>query len=73
MKQSGQFVNLSNTQGTLGGKLRFEENAHADGSRQLTGDVLRQRRVPGVRRDGHPGDKGTIVGTLGGEPRSPPT
>ena len=29
VKQSGQFVNLSNTQGTLGGKLRLKENARA--------------------------------------------
>ena len=45
VKQSGQFVNLSNTQGTLGGKLRLEEDANADGSRPLDGDVIvRQRR-----------------------------
>src|SRR6476660_6763677 len=32
VKQSGQFVNLSNTQGTLGGKLRLKNG-------KLTGDV----------------------------------
>lgn len=32
VKQSGQFVNLDNTKGTLGGKLEFDEG-------ELTGDV----------------------------------
>jgi len=67
VKQSGQFVNLSNTQGTLGGKLRLEEKAGSDGSRPLTGDV---KCVNGGSQefDGSatPGDKGTITGTLGG-------
>ena len=33
VKQSGQFVNLSNTQGTLGGKLRLDEERAPSGSR----------------------------------------
>ena len=32
VKQSGQFVNLSNTQGTLGGKLRLTRRRAPDGA-----------------------------------------
>src|SRR5215218_6422868 len=39
VRQSGQFVNLTNTQGTLGGELRLEEEARPDGSRELRGEV----------------------------------
>ena len=54
VKQSGQFVNLSNTQGTLGGKLRLEESSSASGARPLSGDVeLREREDAGLRRHGH--------------------
>ena len=71
VKQSGQFVNLSNTQGTLGGKLRLKENPLPNGSRVLTGDV---NCVKGGTRhfDGTatPGNKGTIAGRLGGVPIS---
>ncbi len=67
VKQSGQFVNLSNTQGTLAGKLRLEEDANANGSRPLDGDVS---CVNGGTQEfegsATPGDKGTIVGTLAG-------
>lgn len=69
VKQSGQFVNLSNTQGTLGGKLRLDEKARADGSRPLSGKVS---CVNGDKQDfdgtATPGDKGTISGNLGGSP-----
>ena len=37
--QSGQFVNFTNNQGTLGGKLRLNEKTLANGGHQLTGDV----------------------------------
>ena len=67
VKQSGQFVNLSNTQGTLGGQLRLEEKARPDGSRELTGDV---DCVNGGTQEfegtATPGEKGTIQGTLDG-------
>ena len=68
VRQSGQFVNLSNTQGTLGGRLRLKEKALADGSRPLSGDVDcvngKQLHLDAAAT---PGDKGTIVGTLGGQ------
>ena len=68
VKQSGQFVNLSNTQNTLGGKLRLDEKARPDGSRRLSGDIS---CVNGKTLDfegtATPGEKGTIAGKLGGE------
>src|SRR3954453_11085142 len=67
VKQSGQFVNLSNTQGTLSGKLRLEEHAGSNGARALSGDVDcvdgRQLHLQGAAT---PGDRGTIAGRLGG-------
>jgi len=39
VKQSGEFVNLSNAQKTVSGKLRFEGDELAGGARKLTGDV----------------------------------
>jgi Kef-type K+ transport system membrane component KefB len=71
VEQSGQFVNLSNTQDTLGGKLRLKEEPRPDGSRVLSGDVDcvngRQLHFQGAAT---PGDKGTISGRLGGRPIS---
>src|SRR5687767_2700396 len=46
VKQSGEFVNLSNSQKTVGGKLRFEGEENAAGERKLTGDV---KCVDGVK------------------------
>ena len=69
VKQSGQFVNLSNTQGTLAGKLRLKEKPLPNGSRALTGDV---NCVKGKKQHfvgtATPGSKGTIAGRLGGQP-----
>ena len=64
--QSGQFVNLANTQGTLGGKLRLEDDARSDGSRPLSGEVSCVNDDK-LDFDGTatPGEKGTITGTLG--------
>ena len=58
VKQSGQFVNLDNAKGTLGGKLEFEDG-------ELTGDV---DCVEGGEQelDARAAD-GAIAGTLGGE------
>ncbi len=65
--QSGQFVNLSNLQGTLGGKLRLEEQSRA-GAHPLSGDVScvdgRRLEFEGTARSG---DERTIEGRLGGE------
>ena len=58
VKQSGEFVNLDNAKGTLGGKLEFEEG-------ELTGDV---DCVEGGKQelDAQAAD-GTLSGTLDGE------
>ena len=59
VKQSGQFVNLSNTQGTLAGKLRLEE--HANGRRLPPARrrrLVRQRGDPGVQGVCHAGRQG---------------
>ena|SRR5690348_5409940 len=37
--QSGQFVNLTNNQNTLGGQLRLDSKALANGGHKLTGTV----------------------------------
>ncbi|HWX45900.1 MAG TPA: cation:proton antiporter [Solirubrobacteraceae bacterium] len=67
VNQSGQFVNLTNNQRTLGGQLRLHPGASAAGAHRLTGTVncvsgkqqtLSALVVPGV--------KGSIAGTLGG-------
>src|SRR4051794_19868061 len=69
VKQSGQFVNLSNTQSTLGGKLRLKENAGPNGARPLSGKVScvngKSLQFDGAAT---PGEKGTIAGKLGGLP-----
>jgi Kef-type K+ transport system membrane component KefB len=66
VKQSGQFVNFSNTQGTVGGQLRMEGGS-GDEPRKLTGDVScvdgKTARFEGTVT---PGSKGSIQGTLGG-------
>jgi Kef-type K+ transport system membrane component KefB len=67
VNQSGQFVNLTNNQRTLGGQLRLQPDATAGGAHRLTGTIdcvsgkqqtLDALAVPGV--------KGSIAGTLGG-------
>ena len=63
--QSGEFVNLSNTRGTLGAKLRLEDEG------ELSGDVdCADGRT--LRFDGEAaaGDRGIITGHLGGMPVS---
>jgi Kef-type K+ transport system membrane component KefB len=67
--QSGQFVNFTNNQGTLGAKLRLKENTLANGGHRLTGDVScvngGSRSINAIAT---PGAKASIVGTLGGAP-----
>jgi Kef-type K+ transport system membrane component KefB len=62
VKQSGQFVNFTNAQGNLGGKLRFKDG-------RLTGGVscVNGRTEP-FAGTVTPGSKGAIQGTLGGQP-----
>jgi Kef-type K+ transport system membrane component KefB/nucleotide-binding universal stress UspA family protein len=69
VKQSGAFVNISNTQGTLSGKLRLGEAANDQATRRLHGDVGcvdgKGARFEGTAT---PGQKGLIEGKLGGKP-----
>ncbi|HEY1358861.1 MAG TPA: cation:proton antiporter [Thermoleophilaceae bacterium] len=69
VKQSGQFVNLSNTQDTISAKLRLEEKTLPGGAHVLSGDV---NCVKGGKRHfqgaATPGSKGTIAGKLAGRP-----
>lgn len=68
VKQSGEFVNLSNFQGTLSAKLRLEDKRNADGSRPLTGDVNcvdgKSARLEGKALAG---SRPVISGTIGGQ------
>ncbi|MEA2420946.1 MAG: hypothetical protein QOF55_45, partial [Thermoleophilaceae bacterium] len=68
VKQSGEFVNLTNTQSTLGAKLRLGGGGGADTPRKLTGDVScvngKTAKFVGTAT---PGSKGAISGTLGGQ------
>jgi Kef-type K+ transport system membrane component KefB len=60
VKQSGQFVNFSNTQGTLGAKLRLKDG-------KLTGDVsCVNGKTAHFTGTAVAGAKGAIMGTLGG-------
>ncbi len=69
VKQSGQFVNFSNTQGTLGGKLREKGGKGSDGPRKLSGDVsCVNGKTAHFEGTATPGSKGAIAGTLGGVP-----
>jgi Kef-type K+ transport system membrane component KefB len=65
--QSGQFVNFTNNQHTLGGRLRLQSHAGAGGAHRLTGTV---NCVSGGHRKldalALAGVKGSIIGTLGG-------
>ncbi|MEA2445719.1 MAG: hypothetical protein QOJ12_3011, partial [Thermoleophilales bacterium] len=69
VKQSGQFVNLSNSQKSIGGKLRFEGSQNAAGARKLTGDVsCTNGKTAKFVGQATTGDKAVISGTLGGQP-----
>ena len=68
--QSGQFVNFTNNQGTLGGKLRLTRRRSR--TRRHQPDRERQLRSSGksltLDAIAIPGAKGAITGTLGGLP-----
>ncbi|MEA2218345.1 MAG: hypothetical protein QOJ35_971 [Solirubrobacteraceae bacterium] len=66
VRQSGQFVNVTNPQGTLSGKLRLKKTA---GQLKLTGTVscVNGKSLP-IDAIVTPGNKGAIAGTLGGAP-----
>ena len=68
VRQSGQFANLTNQQGTIGGELRMSAGPPGP-VQELTGSVRcvdgRSERFRGSIR---PGARGEIVGVLGGRP-----
>ncbi|MGA2163468.1 MAG: cation:proton antiporter [Solirubrobacteraceae bacterium] len=67
VSQSGQFVNLTNSQRTLGGQLRLKPGVTPAGAHRLTGTVDcisgKQQTLNALVM---PGVKGSIAGTLGG-------
>ena len=67
--QSGQFVNVTNNQNTLGGQLRLSGKTLGNHSHQLTGTVSCVSG-PSLKLDAiaTPGAKASITGTLGGAP-----
>lgn len=69
VKQSGQFVNLSNVQNTLGGKLRLHTTKGPNGGHLLTGTVnCVNGKHAKFRGYAAPRPAGTITGTLGAAP-----
>jgi Kef-type K+ transport system membrane component KefB len=68
VNQSGQFVNLTNNQGSLTGQLRLQQRTLAGGAHRLTGTVNCVSGGKSLRLDARavPGVKGKIAGTLGG-------
>ena len=67
LKQSGQFINLANPQGTLSGKLRLREGSGEQP--RLTGDIncVDGKTLP-FEGTVTPGNRGSITGTLGATP-----
>src|SRR5579884_1685554 len=68
--QSGQFVNFTNNQNTLGGQLRLGHTTLAGNSHRLTGTVNCVSGGRSLHLDAiaTPGAKAAITGTLGGLP-----
>jgi len=68
--QSGQFVNFTNNQNTLGGQLRLDASKLAGNAHRLTGTVSCVSGGRSLKLDAvaTPGPKASIAGTLGGLP-----
>jgi Kef-type K+ transport system membrane component KefB len=66
--QSGQFVNFTNNQNTLGGQLRLDSKTLRNGGHRLTGTVscVSGGKSLGLDAVAVPGAKAAITGTLGG-------
>ena len=66
--QSGQFVNVTNNQGTLSGQLRLDYDAGPGGAHRLSGTIDCVSGGPHLKLDALAtgGTKGSILGTLGG-------
>jgi Kef-type K+ transport system membrane component KefB len=70
LTQSGQFVNITNNQSTLGGQLRLHTSALSGGGRKLTGtvDCVKGGKQLTLDAVAVSGPKGQVEGTLGGVP-----
>jgi Kef-type K+ transport system membrane component KefB len=68
--QSGQFVNLTNNQQTLGGQLRLSSHALSGGGHRLTGtvDCVSGGKQLKLNAIAVPGPKAAITGTVGALP-----
>ncbi len=68
--QSGQFVNFTNNQNTLGGTARLQTQTLPGGGHRMTGTIncASGGRSLSIDAVATPGAKGSIVGTLGGLP-----
>ncbi|HTT30117.1 MAG TPA: hypothetical protein VMG37_16995, partial [Solirubrobacteraceae bacterium] len=68
--QSGQFVNFTNNQNTLGGQLRLDAKTLPSNGHRLTGTVSCVSGGSSLKLDAVaiPGPKASIIGTLGGLP-----
>ncbi len=75
MLQSGQFVNFTNNQNTLGGQLRLDEKTLPGNSHRLTGTVelCVRRQVAPPRRDRDSGRQGIDHRNASAGCRSPPS
>ena len=68
LKQSGEFVNISNVQGTVSGKLRVEGGEGDEGPREISGEVnCTNGDSEQFEGTATPGRRAAIEGTLGGE------
>jgi Kef-type K+ transport system membrane component KefB len=70
VNQSGQFVNLTNNQGTLTAQLRLQQKTLPGGGHRLTGTVNCASGGKQLRLDAIavPGVKAALKGSLGGAP-----
>src|SRR3984885_13531929 len=68
--QSGQFVNFTNNQSTLGGTARLQQQTLPGGGHRLTGTIncVSGGRSLAIDAIATPGAKASIVGTVGGLP-----
>jgi Kef-type K+ transport system membrane component KefB len=68
--QSGQFVNFTNNQNTLGGTARLQQQTLPGGGHRMTGTIncVSGGRSLAIDAIATPGAKASIVGTVGGTP-----
>jgi Kef-type K+ transport system membrane component KefB len=70
IEQSGQFVNITNNQGTVGGQLRLQERTLPGGGHRMTGtvDCTSGGRSQALDVIATSGPKGKLIGSLGAVP-----